>query len=171
MCASDVDSFIGQTYGYRKGGVGFGDTKRRGYDPAAREPRWYRRGSEVLHVRLRKEQANTERGVARFAEELIARLKRAGATGEKLFRAGSGFWNRKLIAWLESADWLYSISVRMQFLDAWGDQTRSRSRCGSPWRATPRTVKRRSLSQRAASHLSEPLRSKKHSLPGGGASD
>jgi hypothetical protein len=51
----------------------------------------------------------------RFAEELIARVARAGATGEKLFRADSGFWNRKLIAKLESAGWLYSISVRLQF--------------------------------------------------------
>ncbi len=51
----------------------------------------------------------------RFAEELIARVARAGARGEKLLRADSGFWNRKLIATLESAGWLYSISVRLQF--------------------------------------------------------
>lgn len=51
----------------------------------------------------------------RFAEELIARVARAGATSEKLFRADSGFWNRKLIARLQSADWSYSISVRLQF--------------------------------------------------------
>jgi hypothetical protein len=30
-------------------------------------------------------------------------------------RADSGFWNGKLIACLESAGWLYSISVRLQF--------------------------------------------------------
>ena len=108
----DVDSFIGQTYGYLKEGVGFGYTKQRGYHPLLAS----RAGTgEVLHVRLRKGQANTQRGVVRFAEELIARVKRAGATGEKLFRADSGFWNRKLIARLEQAGWLYSISVRLQF--------------------------------------------------------
>src|ERR1700733_10503920 len=58
---------------------------------------------------------DVERGVVRFAEELIARVARAGATGEKLFRADSGFWNGKLIATLESAGWGYSISVRLQF--------------------------------------------------------
>jgi hypothetical protein len=51
----------------------------------------------------------------RFAEELIARVARAGATGEKLLRADSGFWNRNLIRRLESAGWRYSISVRLQF--------------------------------------------------------
>ena len=108
----DVDSFIGQAYGYKKEGVGFGYTKQRGYHPllASRAAT-----GEVLHVRLRKGQANTQRGVVRFAEELIARVTRAGASGEKLLRADSGFWNRKLIARLESAGWRYSISVRLQF--------------------------------------------------------
>jgi hypothetical protein len=108
----DVDSFIGEAYGYRKQGVGFGYTKQRGYHPLLAS----RAGTgEILHVRLRKGQANTQRGIVRFAEELIARVKRAGASGEKLLRADSGFWNRKLIARLESAGWLYSISVRLQF--------------------------------------------------------
>jgi Transposase DDE domain group 1 len=108
----DVDSFISRAYGKQKEGVGFGSTRERGYHPLLAS----RAGTgEVLHVRLRKGQANTQRGVVRFAEELIARVARAGATGEKLFRADSGFWNRKLIARLESAGWLYSISVRLQF--------------------------------------------------------
>jgi hypothetical protein len=53
--------------------------------------------------------------VVRFADELIARVARAGATGEKLLRADSAFWNKKLIARLESTGWSYSISVRLQF--------------------------------------------------------
>ena len=108
----DVDSFIGEVHGYAKQGVGFGYTKQRGYHPllASRADT-----GEVLHVRLRKGSAGSSRGVVRFAEELIARLARAGAGGEKLLRADSAFWNRKLIARLEKAGWLYSISVRMQF--------------------------------------------------------
>ncbi len=108
----DVDSFIGQAYGYKKEGVGFGYTKQRGYHPLLAS----RAGTgEVLHVRLRKGAANTQRGVVRFTEELIARVERAGATGEKLLRADSGFWNNKLIARLQSSGWSYSISVRLQF--------------------------------------------------------
>jgi Transposase DDE domain group 1 len=107
----DVDSFIGEVHGYKKQGVGFGYTKRRGYHPLMAS----RAGTgEVLHVRLRKGKANSSRGVLRFAEELIARVARAGASGEKLLRADSAFWNNKLMKRLEGAGWLYSISIRCQ---------------------------------------------------------
>jgi len=106
----DVDSFIGEVHGYRKQGASFGYTKKRGYHPLLAS----RAGSgEVLHVRLRKGAANTQRGILRFTDELIARVERAGATGVKLLRADSGFWNNKLFARLEKAGWLYSIGVRM----------------------------------------------------------
>jgi len=108
----DVDSFVGEVHGYQKQGVGFGYTKRRGYHPmlASRADT-----GEVLHVRLRKGSAASPRGVLRFADELIARVERAGAAGEKLLRADSAFWNKKLIARLQKAGWCYSISVRVQF--------------------------------------------------------
>jgi hypothetical protein len=107
----DVDSFIGEVHGYKKQGAGFGYTKQRGYHPlmASRADT-----GEVLHVRLRKGQANSSRGVLRFAEELIARVARAGATGEKLLRADSAFWNKTLMKRLEHAGWVFSISIRMQ---------------------------------------------------------
>jgi len=88
----DVDSFIGEVHGYKKQGAAFGYTKKRGYHPlmASRADT-----GEVLHVRLRKGKANSSRGVLRFAEELIARVARAGASGEKLLRADSAFWNKR----------------------------------------------------------------------------
>jgi hypothetical protein len=108
----DVDSFIGEVHGHAKQGAGFGYTRRRGYHPllATRADT-----GEVLHIRLRKGSAGSPRGVLRFADELIARVTRAGATGPKLLRADSAFWNKKLIARLEQAGWRYSISVRMQY--------------------------------------------------------
>jgi hypothetical protein len=108
----DVDSFVGEVHGYAKQGAGFGYTRRRGYHPllATRADT-----GEVLHIRLRKGSAGSPRGVLRFADELIARLTRAGARGPKLLRADSAFWNKKLIARLDTAGWSYSISVRMQF--------------------------------------------------------
>ena len=51
-------------------------------------------------------------GIKRFCEELIARVERAGATGVKLLRADSGFWNTKVFELLENAGWQYSIGVR-----------------------------------------------------------
>jgi hypothetical protein len=68
----------------------------------------------VLHIRARKGSANTSRGALRFVEELIPRVQRAGATGAKLLRADSGFWNAKIMARLQRADWTYSIGVRLQ---------------------------------------------------------
>jgi DDE family transposase len=108
----DVDSFVGEVHGYRKQGAGFGYTRQRGYHPllATRAD-----SGEVLHVRLRKGSAGSPRGALRFVDELIARVARAGATGPKLLRADSAFWNKKLIARLQHAGWQYSIGVRLQF--------------------------------------------------------
>lgn len=69
---------------------------------------------EVLHVRLRKGSAASPRGALRFVDALLARAGRAGATGEKLFRGHSAFWNTKLMARLQRAGWQYLISVRRQ---------------------------------------------------------
>jgi hypothetical protein len=79
-------------------------------------PRWWpsrAETGEVLHLRLRKGSANTQRGILRFTDELIARVNRAGASGPKLMRADSGFWNAKVFARLERAGWTYSIGIRM----------------------------------------------------------
>ena len=106
----DVDSFVGEVHGYRKQGAAFGYTRKRGYHPilATRAET-----GEVLHVRLRKGSANTQRGILRFTAELIARVDRAGASGMKLMRADSGFWNTKVFTKLEQAGWTYSIGIRM----------------------------------------------------------
>jgi hypothetical protein len=107
----DVDSFVGEVYGYGKQGAGFGYTGRRGYHPILAT----RAGTgEVLHIRARKGSANSARGALRFVEELIPRVDRAGASGPKLLRADSGFWNKKLMARLQTAGWDYSIGVRQQ---------------------------------------------------------
>ena len=68
-----------------------------------------------MHIGLRKGSAGSPRGALRFADELIARVTRAGAHGPRLLRADSAFWNEKLIARLERAGWQYAISVRMQY--------------------------------------------------------
>jgi len=106
----DVDSFVGEVHGYAKQGASFGYTGKRGYHPLIAT----RAGSgEVLHVRFRKGAANTQRGMSRFCDELIARVRRAGATGPGLLRADSGFWNTKVFDKLHQKGWQFSIGVRM----------------------------------------------------------
>ena len=80
----DVDSTICEVHGYHKQGAY--DTHRLGYHPllATRADT-----GELLHARLRKGAANTARGIARFVDELVARLRRAGASGELTLRMDS----------------------------------------------------------------------------------
>jgi DDE family transposase len=105
----DVDSFVGEVHGYAKQGAAFGYTRKRGYHPILASGA---ESGEVPHLRLRKGSANTQRGILRFTDELIARVNRAGASGPKLMRADSGFWNAKVFARLERAGWTYSIGIR-----------------------------------------------------------
>jgi hypothetical protein len=107
----DVDSFVGEVYGYDKQGAGYGYTHKRGYHPIVATRA---QTGEVLHIRARKGSANTSRGALRFVEELIPRVARAGASGPRLLRADSGFWNGKVMARLQAAGWTYSIGVRQQ---------------------------------------------------------
>jgi hypothetical protein len=106
----DVDSFVGEVCGRLKQGAAYGYTKLFGYHPILATRADTR---EALHIRLRKGSANTQKGMLRFTDELIARVTRAGATGVKLLRADSGFWNTKVFERLERAGWQYSIGVRM----------------------------------------------------------
>jgi Transposase DDE domain group 1 len=107
----DVDSFVGEVCGRLKQGAAYGYTKVLGYHPILATRADTR---EVLHIRLRMGSANTQKGMLRFCDELIARVTRAGATGVKLLRADSGFWNTRVFDRLETAGWQYSIGVRMQ---------------------------------------------------------
>jgi hypothetical protein len=106
----DVDSFVGEVCGRLKQGAAYGYTRLLGYHPILATRADTR---ETLHIRLRKGSANTQKGMLRFCEELIARVTRAGASGVKLLRADSGFWNTKVFERLEQAGWQYSIGVRM----------------------------------------------------------
>ena len=107
----DVDSFVCEVHGDHKQGASFGYTRKLGYHPIIAT----RAGTlETLHIRQRRGSANTQRGAARFVDELAARVRRAGATGEILVRGDSGFWSYKTIARLEQHDMRYSIGVTQQ---------------------------------------------------------
>jgi Transposase DDE domain group 1 len=105
----DLDSTICEVHGYHKQGAGFSHTRVRGYHPlvATRSDT-----GEVLHLRMRKGQANTMRGAERFVRELAGRVRRAGATGSIVIRADSGFWAAKVMAACRAHRIRFSIGVR-----------------------------------------------------------
>ncbi len=102
----DLDSTITEVFGHAKQGAAYGYTKVKGYHPllATRADT-----AEILHARLRK--GSSRKGTGRFVEELVARVRRAGAAGEILVRADSGFWSLKLIDTLERLGTKFSITV------------------------------------------------------------
>jgi Transposase DDE domain group 1 len=105
----DVDSTVCEVEGKQKQGAAFGYTKVLGYHPllASRADT-----GEVLHARMRKGSANTARGARRFIDELIARVRRAGATGEIVVRVDSGFWSTDTIKTLGRLNVRYTMAVR-----------------------------------------------------------
>ncbi len=105
----DVDSTICEVEGKAKQGAAFGYTKVLGYHPimASRADT-----GEVVHARMRKGSANTARGARRFIDEVVARVRRAGARGEIVMRFDSGFWSKDTIASLGRLGVRYTMAVR-----------------------------------------------------------
>ena len=104
----DRDSTICEVHGKNKHGAAYGYTRQLGYHPllATRADT-----GEVLFSRLRKGSAGSARGVVRFVDELVAVLKRAGATGPMTVRGDAGFWSWKLIDRLNAHGIAWSITV------------------------------------------------------------
>ena len=105
----DVDSTISEVVGKAKQGAGYGYTHKLGYHPllATRADT-----GEIIHARMRKGSANTQRGARRFIDELVARARRAGAAGRLTIRFDSGFWSNNTILALNRLDVRYTMAVR-----------------------------------------------------------
>ncbi len=102
----DLDSTICEVHGKLKQGAGYGYTHVLGYHPLVAV--WSKTG-EILHARLRK--GSSQRGHKRFVEELVARVRRAGAVGPLVVRADAGFWSWALIDTLRRAGVAWSVTV------------------------------------------------------------
>ena len=102
----DLDSTICEVHGKLKQGAAYGYTHVLGYHPLVAV--WSKTG-EILHARLRK--GSSQRGHKRFVEELVARVRRAGAAGPLVVRADAGFWSWALIDTLRRAGVAWSITV------------------------------------------------------------
>ena len=104
----DLDSTICEVHGYQKQGAAYGYTRQLSYHPliATRADT-----GEVLHIRQRKGSANTARGTKQFIAELVARVRRAGASGALTLRADAGFYAWETIKTLKDKGVAYSITA------------------------------------------------------------
>jgi hypothetical protein len=105
----DVDSTICEVAGKHKQGAGYGYPHALGYHPLLAT---IAGTGEILHGRLRKGSANTQRGTRRFVNELVARARRDDRHRELTVRFDSGFWNNDTIANLKRLDVRYTMGVR-----------------------------------------------------------
>ena len=104
----DIDSTICEVSGYHKQGAAYGYTKKLGYHPllGIRSDT-----GEILHQRMRKGSANTQRGTKRFVQELIARCRRIGADGKITIRFDSGYQSDETLKELERLNVSYTMAV------------------------------------------------------------
>jgi hypothetical protein len=104
----DMDSTICEVHGKQKQGTAYGYTRVLGYHPllATRADT-----GEVLHARLRK--GSSQRGHKRFVAELVARARRAGASGTLTLRTDAGFFSWELVKTLNRLGVAWSITVTM----------------------------------------------------------
>jgi len=107
----DLDSTICETYGVKKQGAQkVNYAKVHGYQPflaVAAE------SNEVLNCRLRGGNAGSARGAAHFLGQTLRRVRRAGAGGEIVVRADSGFYAEQVIHACQRHDARFSITARL----------------------------------------------------------
>ena len=104
----DLDSTICEVHGKHKQGAAYGYSRVLGYHPLLAT--WAKSG-EILHARLRK--GYSQRGAKRFCQELIARVRRAGASGHLVVRADAGFFSWALVDTLRRSKVAWSITVHV----------------------------------------------------------
>lgn len=105
----DVDSTICEVVGKAKQGAGYGYTHVLGYHPLLAT---IAGSGEILHGRLRKGSANTQRGTKRFVNELVARARRDDKTRKLTVRFDAGFWSNDTMINLTRLDVRFTMAIR-----------------------------------------------------------
>jgi len=111
----DIDSTLCETYGLGKDGAReVMRTGRRGYHPLlAVIAGTGDIAGVVAHARLRRGRSNDATAAPVFIKETISRLRQAGAVGEIVLRADSGFYLHDVVSTCRKTDVRFSIAARM----------------------------------------------------------
>ena len=105
----DVDSTICEVVGKQKQGASYGYTHTLGYHPLLAT---IAGTGEILHGRLRKGSANTQRGARRFVNELVARARRDDPDRDLTVRFDAGFWSNDTMVNLTRLDVRFTMAIR-----------------------------------------------------------
>lgn len=107
----DIDSTLCETYGLGKDGAReVMRTGRRGYHPLVAV---IAGAGDIAHARLRRGRSNDATAAPVFIKETISRLRGAGAAGEIVLRADSGFYLHDVVTACRKQDVRFSIGARM----------------------------------------------------------
>ena len=107
----DIDSTLCETYGLGKDGAReVMRTGRRGYHPLLAV---IAGTGDIAHARLRRGRSNDATSAPVFIKETISRLRHAGAVGEIVLRADSGFYLHDVVTACRKNQVRFSIGARM----------------------------------------------------------
>ena len=113
LCFVDVDDTAKATYGHAKQGVGFGHAKVDGLNALLATVSVPAAAPLIAGTRLRGGTANSARGAGRFVTEAVNTTRRAGATGQVLVRADSGFYTHAVISACQHSGAWFSVTARL----------------------------------------------------------
>jgi hypothetical protein len=108
----DIDDTVRQTYGYAKQGAGRGYTGVKGLNALIAIVSTPTSAPVIAAARLRKGSTNSSRGAARLVADALVTATSAGATGVRVLRADSAFYNHDVIATAVRHNSCFSITAR-----------------------------------------------------------
>ena len=108
----DIDDTLKQTYGYAKQGAGRGYTGVKGLNVLLAIVSTPSSAPLIAAVRLRKGSTHSARGAARLVADALITANKTGATGVRVLRADSAFYNHDVIAAASRQGARFSITAR-----------------------------------------------------------
>jgi hypothetical protein len=109
----DIDDTIQQVHGYAKQGAAYGYSGVKGLNAQVAVLSSPTCAPVIAASRLRKGNVVSGHGAHRLVADAIATARSAGATGQVMVRADSGYYRRDVIAAAVGAKAWFSVTVRM----------------------------------------------------------
>ena len=113
MAFVDIDDTIRQVHGYQKQGAAYGYSGVKGLNAQLAVLSSPTSAPVIAASRLRRGNAVSGHGGARLIGDAVATARRAGASGQVMVRADSGYYRRDVITAAVKARAWFSVTVRM----------------------------------------------------------